>query len=78
MDDYILDRIDSEIKLCFSFCAKYEAIDKDTKNTLHYVAAAKLIEVYNALVNLYYSKETQTRLLKGSVEDEYRIHKQNN
>ena len=77
MDDHMLDRLSDEICLCFQW-AELESDNKNIKEDMNYKAAAELIKAYNALVKLYYKKEYQKEFLKGSVETEYRLYKQNN
>lgn len=74
MDDHMLDRIQSEIELCFD-CAAREAGEK-AEETSDYKAAAALIKAYNALVKLYYKAEYQKEYLLGSVAQEYERYMQ--
>lgn len=72
MDDHMLDRIASEIELCFR-CAELEE-GESIEDSLDYKAAAVLIDTYNALVKLYYYPEWHERYSKGSVAEEYKLY----
>lgn len=59
MDDHMLDRIESDINLCFMLLKDEQERLKDgkefnIKEDLNYKAASVLIRAYNKLVKMYY------------------------
>jgi hypothetical protein len=78
MDDHMLDRLNSEINLCFMCVLAECKDDEDVTENYNYQAAKVLIRAYNSLVKIYYKPEYIRDKLKDSVENEYCSYVRNN
>lgn len=76
MDDHMLDRIESEIDLCFYLCKDAEEEGKDYKELREWKAASILISTYNKLVKIYYLPKYVHEFLKKNVALEYKNYKE--
>ena len=80
MDDHMLDRIESDINLCFMLVQIEEEREDEfnIKEDLNYKAASVLISAYNKLVKLYYKPEYVKGYSKERVDIEYKNYKEIN
>lgn len=75
MDDHMLERIESEIDLCFMLCKIEEDNGKDYKDLREWKTASILISAYNKLVKLYYLSEYIEQYSLPRVDISYKNYK---
>jgi hypothetical protein len=73
----MLDRINEEIKLCFSSVTSEVKIGAIAKDTTNYKVAAALIASYNRIVKLYYPEVYVQKYSKGNVTNEFKYYCEN-
>lgn len=78
MDDHMIDRITSEIELCFFLMKEEEKSGFNIKDSVEYKAAKILIATHNQLVKIYYKDEYKKEYLKKSIVYEYKLYKTQN
>lgn len=78
MDDHMLDRIESDIDLCFMLCKMEEDKGNSYKDSINYKAASILISSYNKLVKMYYLPEYIEAYSISRVDIAYKNYKEFN
>lgn len=77
MDDHMLDRIESDINLCFMLVQIEERGNEfNIKEDLNYKAASVLISAYNKLVKMYYKQEYVKGCSMERVDIAYKNYKE--